>query len=261
MTMIDEALRYCVSGWTVVPCEGKKPLVSWKEYLEPGPGLLPDRVTEWWTRWPDANIAFVMARHDMFVLDVDGPEGHASLAIAGIRIEQLMDTARMAVMTPRGVHYYFDGKETDRIGLLPKVDLRGQGIVVVPPSVNEKGQSYFWLKKIDPEKPGWPPKRLKMVIANYRRNDKMFSVHSKHWLAEALAGVEEGQRNDMCARLAGYFISHGIPKDVVIQILLAWADRCAPKMDTVEVIATVESIAGKDARNHGHRCDTCGHIQ
>ena len=41
----------------------------------------PETITAWWSRWPEANIGLATGSlSGRFVLDVDGPEGFATLA-------------------------------------------------------------------------------------------------------------------------------------------------------------------------------------
>jgi transcription initiation factor IIE alpha subunit len=62
------------------------------------------------------------------------------------------------------------------------------------------------------------------------------------WLADVLAGVDEGGRNDAAARLAGYYFSKGFPADVVEHHLLLWNTTCNPPLSPGRIRLTVESI-------------------
>ena len=65
-----------------------------------------------------------------------------------------------------------------------------------------------------------------------------------------LAGVGKGQRNDACARLCGYLIGKGMPKDVALAIIRQWNEKNRPPLPDHEVAATVESVC-KTARRRG----------
>jgi len=68
------ALRYMRLGYSVIPVDGKVPLVAWAEFQN-------RRATEaeirgWWAKWPVANIGIVTgAVSGIIVLDVDGQPG------------------------------------------------------------------------------------------------------------------------------------------------------------------------------------------
>jgi replicative DNA helicase len=73
-------------------------------------------------------------------------------------------------------------------------------------------------------------------------------IHGPDWIAVALHGVPEGLRNDTCARLAGYFVSLGMPDDVVVAVLETFASRCRPPFPLADVRRVVASIARAEAQ-------------
>ena len=235
MTCYDAAVNYAAQGFHVIPTNGKVPLVPWKSYqAEPADRTMIDL---WWQTYPDANVALVLGR-GMFAVDVDGPEGHRALAAEGISIPPMTPTS----LTGKGVHYLFRGHQPDRVGLLPKVDIRGQGIIVAPPSIHPvTHRQYLWL--VPPDALPDPPEALVRLLTN--PPDTHGPVTSG-WLAESLAGVGEGQRNATCVRLAGYFLGKGVPEEAVIQMLIGWADKCSPRFPVDEVIDCVRSIAKRE---------------
>jgi hypothetical protein len=192
-------------------------------------------VEAWWALYPDANIAVILG-HGLLALDIDGPDGHKAIADAGITIGPSTPTS----MTGRGVHYLFKGESNDMIGVLPKVDVRGKGIIVVPPSVHASGKQYRWLVPPDDIPPA--PFGLWRLLSTDRQPTELPHPTSPDWVTEAMSGVTEGRRNATCTRLAGYFLGKGVPADAVKQILLQWATRCAPPFNPREVLMSVESI-------------------
>jgi len=119
--------------------------------------LDPDQITEWWTRWPHANIGLA-AGINFDVLDVDGPDGYASLA--AVEAEHGPFPHIAYAVTPRGgAHLYM--RPTGRsiaTGMLPGLDWRGgapdrtpAGYVLAAPSMSAaNGRRYTWTVPLPP---------------------------------------------------------------------------------------------------------------
>lgn len=119
--------------------EGKP---TWKPFqVERADSL---QIEVWWAREPNGNIAIATGLvSGVFVLDVDGSEGIASLKEYG----EIPPTP--IVKTGSGFHIYFKhpGFEvSNRVGILPGLDIRGDGgYVVAPPSIHPSGHAYTWV--------------------------------------------------------------------------------------------------------------------
>jgi hypothetical protein len=61
-------------------------------------------------------------------------------------------------------------------------------------------------------------------------------------------GYAEGQRNNECARRAGYCLAQGMTEQEALQECLSWNESNTPPLDAEEVEATVASIARREAR-------------
>jgi hypothetical protein len=124
----------------------------------------PAEVRRWWQRWPQANVGLVTgARFD--VLDLDGLEGMEALhAILG---QRPADHPGPVVRTGGGGWHllYAPTGLGNRVGLLPGVDWRGRGgLVVAPPSVHATGRAYRWVRPLAAELPVVPG-RLRARLA------------------------------------------------------------------------------------------------
>ena len=103
-------------------------------------------IKAWWNRWPDANIGIATGRvSDIFVLDVDGGVGKASLKELKAKHGRLPKT--VTVKTGRGRHLYFrrDGARVgNSVGKVGKgIDVRGDGgYIVAAGSVHVSGANY-----------------------------------------------------------------------------------------------------------------------
>jgi KaiC/GvpD/RAD55 family RecA-like ATPase len=252
-TFLDAALEYHGQGLHPIPVEpkGKRPLVPWKDFQTTQPTIV--QLVEWWTSTPDANVGLVLGR-GMFAVDVDGPEGEAALREAGVDFH--FDTPCSS--TGKGKHLFVAGSSPDKVGLLPKVDIRGVGFVVAPPSIHASGKTYAWITEMEniAELPPAPP----ALVALLSRATPTVSAPQagQNWLTEALAGVGEGGRDVTCTRLAGYLLGKGLPAEATYELLLGWAARCEPPFPEADVQKCVESIAKREPEPEPPPSDIAG---
>ncbi len=237
--ILEAALAYREAGLHVVALRprSKQPLVPWKEYQDRMAS--EEEIQGWFAVCPNANLALIMG-HGVFAVDVDGPEGEQALAGAGIDL-----SAYPRSRTSRGFHVFLSGQEIpDRIGIVPKVDVRGVGYVVAPPSIHESGHIYTWEKPIEGALPAGPERLYDLI----RRPQAKIAPGpgGTDWFTQALIGVAEGGRDATCTRLAGYLLGKGIPQDAAELILQAWAERCSPPFPSEQVSKCVASIAKRE---------------
>ena len=70
------ALNYRAAGWSVVPLRprDKRPLIEWERFQHERASSAT--VTEWYRRWPDANVGVVTGEiSNLVVLDIDPNHG------------------------------------------------------------------------------------------------------------------------------------------------------------------------------------------
>jgi len=234
------AKYYHARGLHPIPIEvrGKRPiLASWSEYFTRQPTI--EELERWWGETPDANVGLIQGR-GAFVLDIDGPEGEAALAAAGVEIPT---NAPQVTSSPGKRHVYFAGVAPNVVGILEKVDTRSDGgYVVAPPSIHPCGAPYAWASNLWPPPPA-PPRLLELL---QRPRKPTLGPKADTWLLDALAGVGEGQRDIMCARLSGYLWGKGLPQDAVEGFMQLWAEACTPAFPTEEVTKTVVSICKRE---------------
>lgn len=269
------ALTYQQHGWAVIPMhntnghactckdgvsctnQGKHPRIRWKEFQEERP--TEKQLREWWGRWPNANLSIITGKvSGIIVLDVDGPEGEATLREGKYHLPPTI-TARTG---GGGWHYYYKHPGGDcrnfagqRGGtILPKVDFRGDGgYVVAAPSLHKSGDCYEW--SIPPEDgvladaPEW---LVNLIRTQAQDSDSDSSNHQAGKLMPADWGedITEGQRNNELTRRAGSLLANGRmhPEDA-LTMLLAWnQEHCKPPLEEQEVKKIVESIGKAEAR-------------
>ena len=170
--MLTAALGYAKQGWPVFPCSpkagkgGKKPLVLPDKDPETGKSIprsgwpkkaTTDKATiyKWWADWPDALIGVPLGHTvGAFVVDCDPRDGETVDQVLA-RLQKVVGCGFAHVPTSvtqsGGVHLWFaypaKGKLGNRAGVIPHVDVRGDGgYVIVPPSAMSNGNSYDWMR-------------------------------------------------------------------------------------------------------------------
>jgi len=160
-TPLQAALSYASLGWSVIPCHsvqgeeldctcGLRDCGSAGKHPRTLNGFLdattdPKKIQDWFTRWPDSNVAIVTGENSgLWVVDVEaeGLDEHAALLRA-------LPNTIVAQTGGGGRHYYFRypplGSWKNRNPLLAHVDIRGEGgYVVAPPSRHRSGGQYEW---------------------------------------------------------------------------------------------------------------------
>jgi hypothetical protein len=223
----------------------KRPLIKWQKYQQQRASQ--DEITGWYQRWPTANVGIVTGTiSGLLVLDIDPRHGgDDSLARWEVEHGPLPQTVE-ARTGGGGRHLYFShpgGVIHNRAGLVPGIDLRGDGgCIVAPPSIHSSGNQYQWLNGHEPgnvslaELPGW----LMAVLQDELRSPGHSTAYWQQLVSE---GTGEGERNNTVASLGGHLLWHGVDPDVVMELLLCWNRvRCSPPLDDDEVIRTLQSI-------------------
>lgn len=254
--MLEAALRYRKQfNWSVVPLKrGTKdrPLIKWAEFQ----GRLPEisEIIDWWTKWPDANIAVVTGKisglmgidHDIYKPDYKHDEVMKYIP------ESLVTPT---VLTPQGGHHqYFacpEGEISIKAGLIPGLDYRCEGgFLMVPPSVNGNGRKYAWV--VPPEKGKFalvPDAILDLIKDNnkYIRGgiirggveksvENNTTEHYKHYKI-----LQEGKRDEDLFHVANQLIRGGRGEDFTRQVLEILAKSCTPPFPEKEMELKIKS--------------------
>lgn len=252
---LEFAQYYESLGLHCIPLKPKDklPAISWKKWQKERADVA--QLGKWFGNGHNYNIGLVLGR-GLIAVDIDGPEGEQALIDAGIT---LPDNAPVSI-TARGRHVFLRVRKDygDRIGLLLKVDIRGLGYVVVPPSTHSTGHVYQWETRISAEVPFAPESLEKLLQSS---NAVKEEDAAPKWVATTLAGVAEGGRDAACARLAGYFLSKGLPNDIVKAQLYSFARACKPEFPQSDVDKCVASITRKRMDNANEPFQHLGHDQ
>lgn len=230
-------------GWPMIPVQGKKPLTThgWKD------GSLDEHILcEWQQQHPDAGLGIVTGEPSgLMVVDIDPRHGGDQ------SLSQLIVQHGPLPLTPKvntgggGEHYYFKhpgGQVKNRTNLLPGIDVRGDGgLVVAPPSLHpDTGMAYHWDEQAHPDHvkladlPDW--------LWALMQNDE--SGASELDPCPPTEGVSEGQRHDFLVSLAGTMRSRGMSEGAIYSaIWIENTQKCVPPLDEREVRSIARSVA------------------
>jgi Bifunctional DNA primase/polymerase, N-terminal len=135
----------CTCADPSCPDPGKHPrLRGWQRLAAVDPAV----AGEWWRRWPDANLALATGRR-FDVLDLDGAAGVEALR-ALLSIAPTEHPGPVARTGGGGWHLLHAPTGLgNRVGLLPGVDWRGRGgLILAPPSRHASGHRYGWVRPL-----------------------------------------------------------------------------------------------------------------
>ena len=193
-SFLKAALHYAeVMNWLVFPLkpQSKIPLTphGFKDATRNA-----DQIIQWWTQYPDANIAIVTgAESGLFALDVDPRNGghedfdHLNNEL-GTNL-QLLDTPQ-SLTGSGGFHLFFQYPTTQviRSGKLSAgIDIKGDGgYVVAPHSIHPNGRAYVWEGESDPQEgitlaPA-PAKLLALLVGKAASQGATVPTYRNQWV-------------------------------------------------------------------------------
>lgn len=193
-SFLKAALYYAeVMNWLVFPLkpQSKIPLTQhgFKDATRN-----TDQIIQWWTQYPDANIAIVTgAQSGLFALDVDprngGNEDFDQLNNElGINL-LFLDTPQ-SLTGSGGFHLFFQYPTTQviRSGKLSAgIDIKGDGgYVVAPHSIHPNGKAYVWEGESDPQDgitlAQAPAKLLSLLVGKVASTGSTVPMYRNQWV-------------------------------------------------------------------------------
>ena len=257
MTMLEHALEYLDAGFCPLPTKKgvKYPrLEKWGPYQEKKP--TKEEIKEWWTKWPDSNIAILTGMiSKLAVVDMDSEEG-IGIMKGILKNSQQVPTA----MTPSGgKHLWFyseDPKLRNNVNEKIQCDFRANGgLVIAPPSINGNGKGYAWEKGLSifeiesPKLPDTYYKYIKNALSLYRCDkSELQSVTS-------VTGCDrffvKGRRDTDLFHAARCFVWGGWGKEYTQQALETLAKNCKPEFPPEEIKIKIQSAIENVGRRQG----------
>jgi hypothetical protein len=242
MTIFDVALEYIKIGFSVIPCgKDKKPLINWLQYQKKKPER--EEIQEWWSKKPQANIGIITGKiSGLCVVDIDTEEGFKTIS-EYFPLDIDTPTAR----SPKGgMHYYFEWPGEglrNNCRVITGCDLRAEGgYVVAPPSTNEAGKSYEWIKDIRT----YPLAELpRSYIEKVKSADKLQFQREQE---TSFLLFQEGRRDEDLFHAAHCLAKGGMKKGAIEQVLTLLAQGCNPPFRQKEAEAKVKSALERTDR-------------
>lgn len=212
----------------------------------------PERIRQWWKAHPNANIGVACGaskRGVFLVLDVDGPEGAASLEAVEKEHGPLPATFR--VQTPKGRHIYLiGGPVRNRVRVAPGLDLRSEGGYVVGPFSTGPGGKPYTVAQDEPlaAAPEWlialagsPREKAEDRQTPAVEPDAAGSYERAAEVVKLAPPTKEGSRNHDTYRVAAAVFDQGVSESTGLQLMLDYNARSTPPLDHDELELVVAS--------------------
>ncbi|HUN53991.1 MAG TPA: bifunctional DNA primase/polymerase [Smithella sp.] len=227
--LTSAALNYAgENNFSIIPLQkNKKPYIQWAVYQHRK--ATAGEIKAWWSKWPHAMLGIVTGQiSGLFVVDCDTQEGFDAVQ------ELLPDSLNIpTARTPRGGwHFYFqypaDSKLSVQAGIMPGVDIRGEGgYIVAAPSMNGNGRGYEWLDGLSLAEVAPPPMPDALLSAfNNIINNSLYrrcGLEKPHETTKTTQDhiFEHGKRDDNLYHIASCLAKTGNTEDYIRQTLAA----------------------------------------
>jgi hypothetical protein len=242
---LPAALAYGKAGLCIFPIlEGTKDQPLIKEW-----GIHASRdaaqITEWWMRWPQANIGLACMKSGIAVIDSDAPNGEATLQWLADMEDKILSPTKMARSPRDGIHRFYRGRVATTVGKIgANVDTRGVGssnggYVLLAPSRTKDG-SYKWIDKapmagIDPwvvtvcgeSVDNGPASQVPLV----EQDTPDIVAHARHYLLNDAPVSKQGAGGDdlLVKRVVPTLKDIGTSEELAGELLAEiWNPKCEP---------------------------------
>lgn len=194
----------------------------------------------------DFNWACITGLSNVIVVDHDYKDDK--------KFNELGISNTFTVETPKGYHQYVrvpNLQMANSVNAERKIDIRAEGgIAILPPS--SSGHGLYQLKNdcdIREVTEGEFSDYIKALGILPSESDKGSRNEPGWWSIQYEAGVAQGERNNVLAKMSGYLINKGLTIADTLAILHAWSySHIDPPMEYWEIEQTVKSIFSKHER-------------
>jgi hypothetical protein len=249
--LLQHALALAKRGRHVFPCRPRDKVPATSHGCKDAT-VDANTIRRWWGQEPEFNVAVATGEASgIFVLDVDGDDGEASLRQLEKQNGALPPSAE--AITAHGRHIYFRWPDRPIANSAGKIalglDIRAaNGYVLAPPSIHPSGRAYCW--SVDTAPLDAAPEWLLALAGSVRCDGAIATTPPAEW-RELAAGVAEGARNCTAAKLAGHLLRRYVDPIVTLELLLGWNDRCRPPLSEGDIERIVDSISARELRRRG----------
>jgi len=244
MNILEHAIKYLNQGFSVIPMnKNKTPYVAWEKYKSEYPS--EKLITEWWSKFPDANIAIVCGElSNLTVLDVDSEKGKELLE------EHLPENLEVPMSkTPKGWHYYFEYAEgvQNKVRFLDDCDVRTQGgLIIAPPSKNGEGKKYSWIINLNNKRPIIPSNIYNIIKEYCKEYANLISKESSmsSMSSNVVNMFELGRRDNDLFHVANCLSKGGMPEEeqrkVLEHLIISWGEEPDKKWINTKVNSAMD---------------------
>jgi len=240
-TLPEEVRTAAARGWRLLPVKARAKAPQVKEWQKVATSNL-DQLEGWARQFPGCNWGVATGPDSaVWVLDVDGQKGRASLAALEAEHGPLPLTLSSRTGREDGGEHRWFAWPVDRdvrnsaSGLAAGLDVRGAGgCVVIPPSVHPSGAMYYWVEPQQPiaDAPGWLSELAARPPAKMVRDEGQT--------------IPDGRRNETLFRLGCAMRGRGETQEEIEAALLREnALRCDPPLENTKVRGIAESICSR----------------
>jgi len=266
-----EAQEYLDKGWSVIPIHPSKklPLIKWKEYQSRH--ATEDELHNWFTQFPDAQIAVVTGSiSSLIVVDADSEDAQRFCKANNL-------TSPFAVKTTRGMHYYFTHpkhgyrkKNATNLYGVKHLDLRGDGgYVLAPPSHGKKWEPFtidwedmpIWGGDGDLVDVDFSWENLDLSNVQVKNPEDYLPTWERYEnLVKKNGKLGEGDgRNDALIRFAGEKVNKGITGRQLRDLCWKFSDEFFQYgLEKEEFERTISSAEEMHRRDHPYLYDDTG---